>query len=416
MRIDSPGAATGGPRIVLLIGHFGRGGSERQAFLLARELARYGKNVETWSLTETGEYADDFESVGVRTRACQFKMPRCPVRAVWLFSWVGRLWRFSRQLKRARVDALIPFTTWPNVVAGLSYRLGGVRLCVWGERSVGLERLKGFDWLAAKQYRHFVANSSAGVEFLARNMGITRERIRYIPNGVEEPEVRDSIDWRGRLGLRPGQLLVVKVANITNYKDHATLLRAWKIVQDAWTRDPKPVLAFAGQFGNAYEKCLGIADELGLYATVRFLGGISDVPSLLRACDLTVFSSPNEGMPNAVLECMAAGKAVIASDLPGVRDALGGKHNDVLVRPGDANGFATRLLALLRDTNRCDELGRANLDRIRTEFSVDRMVDTFLGLIEGQTPQASLSERSALASAPSARTALASSFARKPKE
>lgn len=387
-------------KIVLLIGHFGRGGCQRQAYLLARDLTlRHGRDVETWALTSTGEYADDFEAIGVRTRACEFRMPGCPVRIVWFFSWVGRLWRFSRELKRAGVDVLLPFTTWPNVVAGLSYRLGCVRLCVWGERSAGTERVKSVDSLAAKQYRHFVANSSAGVEFLARDLGIARERIRLIPNGVEEPEVGDCIDWRARIGLRPGQLLVVKVANITNYKDHATLLRAWKIVQDAWPANPKPVLAFAGDFGNAYEECLRIADEAGLYATVRFLGGIVDVPSLLRACDLTVFSSPNEGMPNAVLECMAAGKAVIASDLPGVRDALGSDPGNVLVRPGDVEGFAKHIIALLRDGNRRDGLGRANLERIRMEFSVSRMVDSFLALIDGETTRASDREWASVAPA-----------------
>lgn len=374
-----------GVKVVLLIGHFGRGGSQRQAYLLSRRLRHvYGANVEVWALTWGGDYAQDFEAAGVRTRALEFAFPRCPVRVVWLLYWVKRLWRFGKELKKAKVDILLPFTTWPNVVAGLTYRWAGVRLCVWGERSAGTERVEGLEKLAVRQFRHFVANSSAGVEFLAHDMKVPRDRVALIPNGFEEPQRASGIDWRERMSMESGQLLVVKVANITKFKDHPTLLRAWKIVQDSWTGDPKPVLALAGEFGNAYEDCLRIADESGLFATVRFLGGISDVPGLLGACDLTVFSSPNEGMPNAVLECMAAGKAVIASDLPGVRDALGQDASGVLTQPGDAAELARKLLRLLRDTPLRKKLGDANRERILTEFSVDAMVNRFVEIMRNE--------------------------------
>src|SRR5262249_1880348 len=144
----------------------------------------------------------------------------------------------------------------------------------------------------------------------------------------------------------PEQLLVVKVANVSGFKDHATLLRAWKIVQDAWTGDKRPMLALAGLDSpdRGYENCVRIVPEGGLESTVRFLGSITDVPALLDVCDLTAFSSPGEGMPNGVLECMAAGKAIVASDFPGSRDALGPSAAGVLVRPGDHEGFARILL------------------------------------------------------------------------
>jgi glycosyltransferase involved in cell wall biosynthesis len=371
-----------GVKIVLLIGYFGRGGSQKQAYLLSRRLHHfYGANVEVWALTCGGDYEEDFESAGIRTRALEFEFPRCPVRAVSLFYWIQLLRRFRMELKKAKVDILLPFTTWPNVVAGLTYRWAGVRLCVWGERSAGSERVKGFEKLAVKQFRRFVANSSAGIEFLARDMNVPRDRISFVPNGFEEPMRRLGIDWRERMSMESGQLLVVMVANITKFKDHQTLLRAWKIVQDAWISDPKPVLALAGEFRDTYEDCLRIADEAGLFGTVRFLGGISDVPGLLAICDLTVFSSPNEGMPNAVLECMAAGKAVIASDLPGVRDALGPYDADMLTQPGDAAELARKLLHLLRDAPLRKKLGDANRQRILSEFSVDKMAGRFAEII-----------------------------------
>ena len=214
------------------------------------------------------------------------------------------------------------------------------------------------------QYRRFVANSTAGIEFLANVMRVKREYLSFVPNGVEIPTIVPGTDWRAKLGLKPEQLLVVKVANVTNFKDHATLLRAWKIVQDEWQDGERPVLALAGYLtGDIYPECERITREAGMESTVRFLGGITDVPALLNACDMTAFSSRNEGMPNGVLECMAAGKAVVASDLPGIRDALGpgAEGSRAAGRCRSVRAYAARYVAQPRKT-RCAGRGQCGAD------------------------------------------------------
>lgn len=373
-------------KIVFLLGFFGRGGSQRQAYLLAREFReRHGLDAEVWSLTERGEYADEFEAAGVPTSALEFRYPISPIKPLRYYHWAVRLQSVAHQLKGKRVDILLPFTVWPNVVAGLTYRWAGVRTCIWGERSAGLEHLPGPGGMAVKQYRRFVANSTAGVEYLAQSLGIAQQRISLVPNGVELPQIDINTSWRSRLGIADGQPLVAKIANVTKYKDHATLLRAWKILQDVWTGGERPMLALAGfcEPGPVYDNCLQLVRETGLESTVRFLGSVHDVPALLHACDLTVFSSPKEGMPNGVLECMAAGKAIVASDLPGVRDALGPNAGDILVPPGDHVRFAQLLLALLSNNERCHRLGTANRARIQAEFSVQRIAEQHLEIIRG---------------------------------
>jgi glycosyltransferase involved in cell wall biosynthesis len=214
-------------------------------------------------------------------------------------------------------------------------------------------------------------------------MRIPRDRIEFTPNGVEEPKLSVGSTWRERLRLRPEEALVVKVANVTGFKDHLTLLRAWKIVQDHWHGADRPLLALAGAcyFDELYNNCLRFVRESRIETTVRFLESIPDVPALLQVSDIAVFSSRNEGMPNGVLECMAAGKPVIASDLPGVRDALGASAADALVTPGDADGFARSLLELLRNNEKRQSWGAQNLARIRSEFSIQRMAERHLEVI-----------------------------------
>lgn len=379
-------------KVVILIGNFGRGGAERQSFLLARELrTRHAVNVEVWALTTDGEYSDDFEAAGIPTRALGFRLPGCPIRPVRFYYWVSRLWHIARALRNAHVDVLLPYTVWPNVVAGLTYRIAGIPLCIWGERSAGTERMPGTGRFAVRQCRKFIANSTAGVEFLVNSLGVDPARVELIPNGIEDVKTGHlAIDWRSSLGLQPGQLLVVKVSNLTAYKDHATLLRAWHLVQQEWHDGSKPILALAGYFGDAYEQCQRLVAERGLESTVRFLGGIPDVPALLDACDLAAFSSLKEGMPNAVQECMLAGKSIVASDLPGVRDALGPNAGDILFPPGDAEACARKLLALMRDQRIRVSLGNANRERIRTEFSVQRLAERYIEVI-GQNQSCAVS-------------------------
>ena len=381
------GLAEGGiPKIVIMIGAFIRGGCERQAFLLSRELNRsHGLNAEVWALSGDrydSAYAGEFEADGVPTRVVGFSRPtEAPLRVQRVAHWGSELSRVLRRLRAGQIDVLLPLTTWPNVVCGITYRLAGVRVCIWGERHAGGERVPTPERLAVRQYRRFVANSSAGVEFLATEMHVRREQISFVPNGVEPPNIDPKIDWRARLGLSPGQLLVVKVANLTGYKDHATLLRGWKLVQDRWSDGTKPVLALAGHLDDTYSECERFVREAGLQSSVQFLGAVPGVTDLLLASDLGVFSSRNEGMPNGVLECMAVGRAVVASDLPGIRDALGPGATDTVVPPGDIDRFGRVLLEMLRDKERRVRVGEMNRLRVIREFSVEKMAERHLEIV-----------------------------------
>lgn len=384
-------------KTVILVTHFIRGEAEQQAFLLARELRRrYGLHTEVWSLSAFEhdlEFVRTFEAVGIPTKVIGFKFPvEAPFRWMRSLQWLREVQRVAWQLRKNGVHILLPLTVWPSVLAGLSYRLAGVQLCLWGEREAGSARVPSPERIAVRQVRHFCANSSAGVAFLENEMGVACERISLIPNGVEVPGGGRTTDWRSRLRLRPGEPLVVKIANVGEPKDHATLLRAWAIVQQNWTGKEKPFLALAGArcHDPAYQECRRIILECGLDASVRFLDSVTEIGQLIGACDLAVFSSRHEGMPNTVLEYMVCGKAVAATDLPGIRDAIGPGASDVVAPPGDPERFAGKILDLLGNRESRMALGEANRVRALTEFTVERMADRYLQVIqENLTAEAS---------------------------
>lgn len=374
-------------KIVILVSAFSGDGAERQAYLLAREWReRHGLDVEVWALWQ-GEHTKMFESAGIPIRALCFTRPRCPVRWVRGIYWVRRLSRVIRQLKERRVDILLPFGGWPNVVAAFTYRLAGIKLCIWGERPMG--RARG-ERLAVKRCRHFVANSPMGVESLNARMHVPMDRIALIPNGVEEPEGKSLLDMKVKLGLEPEQLLVAKVAVIDATRDHATLLHAWKIVQEMWPQPQKPVLALAGSLGETQAECRQIVRKAGLQSTVHFLGAIPHVPALIASADLAVYSTKTDAMPNAVLECMIAGKSVVASDVPGLRDMLPPNVAEVLVPPCDSKAFARAILALLHDAEKRKAIGDSNRAWARARFPISQIADEYLRLMQGNWPAARL--------------------------
>src|SRR5262249_27336427 len=153
-------------------------------------------------------------------------------------------------------------------------------------------------------------------------------------------------------------------------KDPETLVNAWRRLAEEGFGG---VLVLAGGFDPARaERLREIAGTAARH--VLFTGEIDDVAGLLGAADLGLFSSHQEGMPNAVLEFMYAGLPVVSVDLPGTREALGPSQIADLLAPGDDAGFARRIRELVASPDLRRRLAEKNLARARTEFAPERML------------------------------------------
>ena len=226
--------------------------------------------------------------------------------------------------------------------------------------------------LAVRRVPWFVSNSKAGAEFLTGTLGVPSERVRVIHNGIQMAKPRlDRNAWRSKLGLKDDAFVVCMVANLNIYKDHKTLLRAWKFVLDKLESEGRSaVLLLAGRLSSEVEGLKALAFELDLgSAGVRFLGPVDDVSGLLGASDLAVLSSPSEGSPNAILEAMAMGLPAAGTDNPGMREVLGPDGYQFLAPPGDAEALAERILRLATDHSLREKVGAANKLRVAEEFN-----------------------------------------------
>jgi L-malate glycosyltransferase len=229
-------------------------------------------------------------------------------------------------------------------------------------------------WALARCIR--VAVPSQNLVALAHSVWrLPAERIAFIPNGVDLERFaklpRDAIPGFVRC---PQELVIGTVAPLRPEKNVGRLLRVFAALGE----EPKTRLVVAGE-GSEGPKLNQLAVELGIADRVVFTGRVAP-EVVLGSFDVFALSSDTEQMPNAVLEAMAASRAVAAVDVGDVRSMLSSENREFVVPRDDAAGFATAIAALLRDPGKRDQLGRRNRERAQAAFSQDRMFEAYARL------------------------------------
>ena len=367
-----------GTRIGIVLPSLEIGGAERQALLLARHLRdEEHADVRVWALGAAGPVGSLCDEAALHWRGVP--LPPAGARA----RQVSALVRFVAALRQSRPDILLPYARVPNRVCGLFWRRTGARLCVWNHRAGAIDpRPRRVDRWAARRTPVFVANSQHGAEYLTNTYGLAPARVHVIRNGVElsRPQ-RSRAEWRRQLGVNDNDFLACMVANLTQNKDHATILRAWRQVAVKLAAAHRTaVLLLAGRWGDTYESIQSLAHELQLGSGVRLLGHVADVAGLLQAADVGLFASQMEGSPNGVLECMAAGLPVVGSDIAGIREAVGPDGLRYLAAPGDEERFVDLVLCFANDAERRRRVGGTNRRRIEEVFSPREMGERMAAL------------------------------------
>jgi glycosyltransferase involved in cell wall biosynthesis len=378
----TPSGALHGQKVIFVLWTLELGGHHRQALLLARHLSREcGADVEIWGLTCPGDQATVRAPDGLPLRALEVD---------WRPSRLHRLqtlFRIGASLRASRPAVILPYTEVPNVACGVTWRMSGARLCIWNQRDLLTLGLLGPRTVqrAVKNTRSFVSNSTHAVGFMAKTYGIASDLVRVVPNGVRLDKPTESRkDLRRRLGLSEQATVALMTGALVASKDHVTLLKAWRQFTHETSKPlGEAVLLLAGS-GGEEKRLKALAYDLELGRKVRFLGFVSDVPGLIEAADIGVLTSPAEGSPNAVLEYMAGGLPIVASDVAGIREASGPGGPVQLVPFGDAPSLALRLHELVEHPERRRALGEAGRRRISEAFSPERMCASMTSLIELQ--------------------------------
>ena len=290
--------------------------------------------------------------------------------------WRGDgLWRLYRLLRRERPAILHTWLFHANVPGRVLGRLARVPLIISAERTLGMESQMRYrlNRLTAPLADRVICVSQAVADFAAQTIGIAPDKLVVIPNGVPLADFApgERAPARARLGLPASAFVVGMVGRLEPVKGVPDLLAAFARLP---SRHPETLLLLVGA-GSQQRPLESLARRRGLGQRVRFLGHREDVAALLPALDLLALSSHWEGMPNAVLEAMAAGLPVVATAVGGAPEVVVDGVTGLLVPPRDPQALAQAIAGLLSDPERRRRMGRAGRERAAAHFRVEQMVE-----------------------------------------
>ncbi len=348
--------------IAVFVDRFVPGGTQRQMIELLRRLDRRRFRVHPVCFHTDGIWFKKVAALDEPVAVFPIHGFRRPGTAVQLLS-------FSRWCRTNDIAVLQTCEVYSNIFGLPAGMLASTPLRIGSRRGFveppGLQRLQRTAYSAAHR---IVANSQAAAERL-RVEGIADRKIQVIPNGID-PALFHVHEY----SARPRR--VAMVACLREEKRIDVLVTAASRIL---SRYPDAEFLIAGD-GTCRDALVAQARELGVLGRFQFLGHRDDVPAVLAQADVFVLPSRSEASPNSVIEAMAAGLPVVASNVGGIPELVTEGQTGRLVPPGNPEALASALLDLLDHPDRAAEFGRNGRERIERTYSFDRMVEQFESL------------------------------------
>jgi len=359
------------PRVGLCITELDPGGAEKNLVRLAEGLHRRGWPVHVFCLAGPTELAERLRRNGVEVW-CLEACCRLDLRV---------LLRLTRQLRRVRPQLLHTFLWHANLAGRVAAWLAGVPHVVSGVRVAE----KDGPWrLAVDRWTNRLVDVnvcvSEGVRrFCVEQVRLLASKCVVIPNAVDVAEVdqAEPVDWTS-LGVPAGSRVVLFVGRLALQKAPETLLEAAPHVLDRFD-DVWFVLVGDGPLRRRLER---LAARLPHGRRVRLLGWRRDAVRLMKAAYCLALPSRWEGMPNAVLEAMAAGVPVVATQVEGVTELVDDGRTGLTVPTDQPDRLAAALVQLLEQPELARRLADAGRRLVRTRYRVERMVSEHERLYE----------------------------------
>jgi glycosyltransferase involved in cell wall biosynthesis len=289
--------------------------------------------------------------------------------------------RLVRMLRDHRVDVIHAHKFGSNVWAALLGHRLGVPVVISHEHTWSFEGQPGRRLADRHVVARFsdavIAVSDADRRRMVAEVGMPADRVVLIPNGVAGRGAGDSAAVVRELSLAPGAPVLLQTATLRPQKAVEVMIAATAILRRS---HPDVRLVVAGNGDVARLQAVAAAE--GVADAVSLLGPRGDVANLLAAASVGVLSSDFEGMPLAVLEYMAAGLPVVATDVGGLPEIVRDGETGFLVAPRDPRALAERIGRLLADPARAREMGERGRRRQRELFSREAMVGAVSDLYE----------------------------------
>ncbi|HVJ85980.1 MAG TPA: glycosyltransferase [Caulifigura sp.] len=360
-------------RVSYLIPTLDRSGAEKQLVLLASGLPRDRFEPEVIVLTRTGPLEEDLRRAGVPVTVIG-KRSKLDLRT---YSTL------KRRLGQSPPDILHTWIFAANAYGRLAAPKKRSFRTVVSERCVDSWKAGWQLWLDRKligKTDALLGNSDSVVEFYA-GQGVPRSLMSVIPNAIVPPPqpTISRAQFLAELKLPPETKLVGVIGRLAKQKRVEDLLWGMQVLRQA---DPTCRMLIIGD-GPEREDLEQHARDVEVSDFVTFLGHRDDAAGLVRHLDVFWLGSSFEGMSNSLMEAMAAGVPVIATDIPPNCELITHGVHGFLANVGDGVAFAQYSVKLFNEPELRERLVEAAAERMAAEFSVDRMIERHVALYDG---------------------------------
>jgi L-malate glycosyltransferase len=368
--------------ILQFIGSFHQGGSERQAVQLTKILRENTEhNIFVATLNNEGVLKPEIENLDLP------EIPEFKLTSFYNANFLKQLKKCVRFLRENKIEIVHTHDFYTNVFGITAARLAGVKLKIASKRETGGMRSRGQRIIENGIFKtadKIAANSEAVKNYLI-SQAINEKKINVIYNGLDlerlKPETTDREKILAELNLPKDEKIkfITLVANLRHkVKNQPMFLRAAKKIINEIS-DAHFVLAGEGELKNDLEI---LAKELKIENNTHFIGRCTKIPELFfvsYACALTSF---NEGFSNSILEYMAAGKPVVATNVGGASEAIIENETGFLIESDDDEALAIRLIELLSDEKKAEAFGEKGKQIVEEKFSPETQLKKTLELYE----------------------------------
>jgi glycosyltransferase involved in cell wall biosynthesis len=210
--------------------------------------------------------------------------------------------------------------------------------------------------------------------------GLRVDKVTVINNGIDTDRLlnMDGNVIRTEFNIFPDVPVIGTIGRLTFQKGQKYLIEAVSKIKEKF---PRIMLLIVGD-GLIKDELQNYAKILGINEHVIFTGSRRDVPALLAAMDIFVFPSLWEGLPNALIEAMAASKTIIATDIPPIREIFNTEKIGILIPARDSNAIASSIELLLYDKTLAETFGKSAQERAFSHFNINTTVDKYTTLFE----------------------------------
>ena len=369
-------------KIVYIITGTGIGGAEKILYHTVTGLNNNHYSVSVCSLKERGEIARDLERQGIEVHC--LKMENKEGFIGWLTT-IGSLIRLIPYLRKLQPTIVHSFLFRANIVARIASYITSIPIVISSIRVMGgeknyfhyLERMTSF------MVDHYITVSESVKDYLVRKSRIPLEKVSVIYNGVNIKE-HNSLKMPNQRVIGAEDKVVITVGRLHTQKGHSYLLQAIAKVQ----KEISKVKVLVIGEGEEENNLKNLAKSLDLTDKIIFAGLRVDVEEILPEADLFVLPSLWEGMPNALLEAMALGIPVVATDVGGIPEVVIHEETGILIPPKDSDALASAMIDLLQNNFKAQKMGEAGRDRVEKHFSLARTIEKteclYKKLLEGK--------------------------------